>query len=121
MFGRGVLNLIIAIFKNVRFLQKSGILIKDFCKYFYGLFLSFFSVIMLDLIFLLCPRGFCAGVVRAIQTVERAIKIWGAPIYVKHEIVHNKHVVNSLKNQGAVFVEDLNLVPVGEKIIYSAH
>lgn len=72
-------------------------------------------------LFLLKPRGFCAGVVRAIQTVEKAIKIWGAPIYVKHEIVHNKHVVNSLKEQGAIFIEDLNEVPIGEKIIYSAH
>lgn len=72
-------------------------------------------------LFLLSPRGFCAGVVRAIQTVEKAIKIWGSPIYVKHEIVHNKHVVNSLKEQGAIFIEDLNEVPIGEKIIYSAH
>ena len=71
---------------------------------------------------LLCyPRGFCAGVVRAIQTVEKAIDIWGPPIYVKHEIVHNKHVVNSLKNKGAIFVEDLGKVPQGSRIIYSAH
>ncbi|NGX28152.1 MAG: 4-hydroxy-3-methylbut-2-enyl diphosphate reductase 1 [Candidatus Anoxychlamydiales bacterium] len=67
------------------------------------------------------PRGFCAGVVRAIQTVEKALKIWGSPIYVKHEIVHNKHVVNSLKEKGAIFIEDLNEVPIGEKVIYSAH
>lgn len=67
------------------------------------------------------PRGFCAGVVRAIQTVEKALKIWGLPIYVKHEIVHNKHVVNSLKEKGAIFIEDLNEVPIGEKLIYSAH
>lgn len=72
-------------------------------------------------LFLLSPRGFCAGVVRAIQIVEKAIKMWGAPVYVKHEIVHNKHVVNSLKKKGAVFIEDLNEVPIGEKIIYSAH
>jgi len=72
-------------------------------------------------LFLLNPRGFCAGVVRAIQTVEKAIKIWGSPIYIKHEIVHNKHVVNSLKQKGAIFIEDLNEVPIGEKIIYSAH
>jgi 4-hydroxy-3-methylbut-2-en-1-yl diphosphate reductase len=72
-------------------------------------------------LFLLSPRGFCAGVVRAIQTVEKAINIWGAPVYVKHEIVHNKHVVNSLKEKGAIFIEDLNEVPIGEKIIYSAH
>ncbi len=71
---------------------------------------------------LLCkPRGFCAGVERAIDTVVKALKLWGAPIYVKHEIVHNKHVVNDLKDQGAVFIEDLNDVPEGERIIYSAH
>ena len=71
---------------------------------------------------LLCrPRGFCAGVVRAIQTVEKALQIWGPPIYVKHQIVHNKHVVNSLKYKGAIFVEDLDLVPKGSRIIYSAH
>ncbi|NGX32655.1 MAG: 4-hydroxy-3-methylbut-2-enyl diphosphate reductase [Candidatus Anoxychlamydiales bacterium] len=72
-------------------------------------------------LYLLRPRGFCAGVVRAIKTVEKALDIWGAPIYVKHEIVHNKHVVNALKEKGAIFIEDLNEVPVGEKLIYSAH
>lgn len=71
---------------------------------------------------LLCnPRGFCAGVVRAIQTVEKALQIWGAPIYVKHQIVHNKHVVKKLKEKGAIFIEDLNEVPNNCKIIYSAH
>lgn len=67
------------------------------------------------------PRGFCAGVERAIETVEKALDLYGAPIYVKHEIVHNKHVVNGLKEKGVVFVEDLSDVPVGERIIYSAH
>ena len=67
------------------------------------------------------PRGFCAGVVRAIETVEKALKTWGAPIYVKHEIVHNKHVVEGLKAKGAVFIEDLNDVPIGARLIYSAH
>lgn len=67
------------------------------------------------------PRGFCAGVERAIETVEKAIKLWGAPIYVKHEIVHNKHVVDGLKAKGAVFIEDLEDVPVGARLIYSAH
>lgn len=67
------------------------------------------------------PRGFCAGVVRAIETVERALTLWGAPIYVKHEIVHNKHVVNDLKAKGAVFIEHLRDVPRGARIIYSAH
>ncbi len=67
------------------------------------------------------PRGFCAGVDRAIETVEKALKLWGAPIYVKHEIVHNKHVVNSLKEKGAIFIEDLDEVPEGARVIYSAH
>ena len=67
------------------------------------------------------PRGFCAGVDRAIETVEKALKLWGAPIYIKHEIVHNKHVVDGLKAKGAVFIEDLNDVPVGARLIYSAH
>ncbi|MFI0434696.1 MAG: 4-hydroxy-3-methylbut-2-enyl diphosphate reductase [Parachlamydiaceae bacterium] len=67
------------------------------------------------------PRGFCAGVDRAIYTVEEALKLWGAPIYVKHEIVHNRHVVQRLKDKGAVFIEDLEDVPVGARLIYSAH
>ena len=59
-----------------------------------------------DLKIVLCsPRGFCAGVVRAIDTVERALTIYGAPVYVRHEIVHNKYVVDSLKTKGAIFVE----------------
>ena len=67
------------------------------------------------------PRGFCAGVVRAIDTVEKALKLWGSPIYVKHEIVHNKHVVKDLENKGAIFIEDLDEVPEGSRVIYSAH
>jgi 4-hydroxy-3-methylbut-2-en-1-yl diphosphate reductase len=67
------------------------------------------------------PRGFCAGVVRAIETVEKALEIWGPPIYVKHEIVHNRHVVDKLRQKGAIFIEDLQRVPRGERIIYSAH
>lgn len=67
------------------------------------------------------PRGFCAGVERAIDTVERALEIWGAPIYVKHEIVHNKYVVDGLRAKGAIFIEDLVDVPVGSRLIYSAH
>lgn len=67
------------------------------------------------------PRGFCAGVERAIETVEKALQLWGAPIYVKHEIVHNKHVVDGLKAKGAVFIEDVNEVPCGARLIYSAH
>jgi 4-hydroxy-3-methylbut-2-enyl diphosphate reductase len=67
------------------------------------------------------PRGFCAGVERAIDTVKKALELWGAPIYVKHEIVHNKHVVNDLKSKGAIFIEDLDQVPRGARLIYSAH
>lgn len=67
------------------------------------------------------PRGFCAGVVRAIDTVEKALSHWGAPIYVKHEIVHNRHVVDGLKAKGAVFIEALSDVPEGARVIYSAH
>lgn len=67
------------------------------------------------------PRGFCAGVVRAIETVEKALQIWGAPIYVKHQIVHNRHVVEDLEKKGAIFIEDLSEVPEGSRIIYSAH
>ncbi len=67
------------------------------------------------------PRGFCAGVERAIETVEKALKIWGAPIYVKHEIVHNKYVVDDLRAKGAIFIEDIDDVPLGARLIYSAH
>jgi len=67
------------------------------------------------------PRGFCAGVVRAIKIVERALKIHGIPVYVLHEIVHNRHVVEDLKNQGALFVETLDDVPAGAVTIFSAH
>lgn len=67
------------------------------------------------------PRGFCAGVDRAIEIVERAIQLHGAPIYVRHEVVHNRFVVEDLKNKGAVFVEELDEVPDGETVIFSAH
>ena len=67
------------------------------------------------------PRGFCAGVERAIETVERALELHGAPIYVRHEIVHNKYVVDDLKAKGAVFVEELDEVPTGATVIFSAH
>jgi len=67
------------------------------------------------------PRGFCAGVVRAIEIVERALERYGAPVYVRHEIVHNRHVVESLKAKGALFVEDLSEVPTGAVTIFSAH
>jgi 4-hydroxy-3-methylbut-2-en-1-yl diphosphate reductase len=67
------------------------------------------------------PRGFCAGVDRAIDIVERALKLFGAPIYVRHEVVHNRHVVDRLRKLGAVFVEELDEVPDGATVIFSAH
>jgi len=67
------------------------------------------------------PRGFCAGVVRAIEIVERALAKYGAPVYVRHEIVHNRYVVERLKKMGAHFVEDLSEVPPGARTIFSAH
>jgi 4-hydroxy-3-methylbut-2-en-1-yl diphosphate reductase len=76
-----------------------------------------------DLRILLCaPRGFCAGVVRAIDAVERALAVHGAPVYVRHEIVHNKYVVESLRRKGAVFVRELDEIPdTGAPVIFSAH
>ena len=67
------------------------------------------------------PRGFCAGVERAIGIVERALAIHGAPTYVRHEVVHNKFVVDDLRRKGAIFVEDLSEVPAGATLIFSAH
>ena len=67
------------------------------------------------------PRGFCAGVDRAIEIVERAIQKFGAPIYVRHEIVHNTYVVNDLKSKGAIFIEELSDVPPGATLVFSAH
>jgi 4-hydroxy-3-methylbut-2-en-1-yl diphosphate reductase len=72
-------------------------------------------------ILLASPRGFCAGVDRAIDIVERAIELFGAPIYVRHEVVHNRHVVQRLRDLGAVFVEELTEVPEGATVIFSAH
>ena len=75
-----------------------------------------------DLKIMLCsPRGFCAGVVRAIDTVERALAIYGAPVYVRHEIVHNRYVVEGLEKRGAIFVDELDQVPDGAPVIFSAH
>jgi 4-hydroxy-3-methylbut-2-enyl diphosphate reductase len=72
-------------------------------------------------VFLANPRGFCAGVDRAIDIVERAIELFGAPIYVRHEIVHNRHVVDRLRGLGAIFVEELSEVPANGTVIFSAH
>ena len=67
------------------------------------------------------PRGFCAGVVRAIDIVERALETYGPPVYVRHEIVHNRHVVDSLREKGVVFVKEVNEIPVGAVAVFSAH
>ena len=67
------------------------------------------------------PRGFCAGVERAIEIVERALKIYGPPVYFRHEIVHNKRVVNNLSSKGAIFVKELDQIPVGAVTVFSAH
>lgn len=75
----------------------------------------------IDEVLLAEPRGFCAGVDRAIEIVERALRKFGAPIYVRHEIVHNTYVVNDLKAKGAIFIEDLAEVPPGSTLVFSAH
>ena len=67
------------------------------------------------------PRGFCAGVDRAIEIVNRALEVFGPPIYVRHEVVHNKFVVEDLRNRGAVFVEEIDQVPDDVIVIFSAH
>lgn len=67
------------------------------------------------------PRGFCAGVIRAIDVVERALELYGPPVYVRHEIVHNRHVVDRLRNLGAVFVDELDEIPPGAPTVFSAH
>ena len=72
-------------------------------------------------LYLAAPRGFCAGVDRAIKIVEMALKKWGAPVFVRHEIVHNKFVVDSLRAQGAIFVQELDECPDDRPVIFSAH
>src|SRR5271154_1355155 len=72
-------------------------------------------------IILLTPRGFCAGVVRAVDVVKIALDLYGAPIYVRKEIVHNRHVVDELRQAGAIFIEELEEVPLGARVIFSAH
>src|SRR3954467_13112389 len=68
---------------------------------------------------LAAPRGYCAGVDRAVQTVERALELYGPPVYVRKEIVHNKHVVEQLRERGAIFVEEETEVPEGETVVFS--
>src|SRR5579863_1030430 len=72
-------------------------------------------------VYLLKPRGFCAGVVRAIDVVKIALDLYGRPVYVRKEIVHNKHVVDELREAGAIFVEEVDEVPAGARAIFSAH
>ena len=72
-------------------------------------------------LFLAAPRGYCAGVDRAVQTVERALELYGPPVYVRKEIVHNKHVVEQLRERGAIFVDQETEVPEGETVVFSAH
>src|ERR671922_801911 len=72
-------------------------------------------------VLLAAPRGYCAGVDRAVQTVEHALDLYGPPIYVRKEIVHNKHVVQELEKRGAIFVEEETEVPEGETVVFSAH
>ena len=72
-------------------------------------------------VLLAAPRGYCAGVDRAVITVEKALDLYGAPVYVRKQIVHNKHVVANLESRGAIFVEELDEVPAGETVVFSAH
>ena len=72
-------------------------------------------------VLLAAPRGYCAGVDRAVITVEKALDLYGAPVYVRKQIVHNKHVVANLESRGAVFVEELSEVPAGATVVFSAH
>src|ERR1041385_4009527 len=72
-------------------------------------------------VLLAAPRGYCAGVDRAVQTVERALDLYGSPVYVRKEIVHNKHVVEELAKRGAIFVDEETEVPEGEMVVFSAH
>jgi 4-hydroxy-3-methylbut-2-enyl diphosphate reductase len=76
---------------------------------------------MVQRLLLAAPRGYCAGVDRAVQTVERALELYGPPVYVRKEIVHNKHVVEQLRERGAIFVEEESQVPEGETVVFSAH
>jgi 4-hydroxy-3-methylbut-2-enyl diphosphate reductase len=77
--------------------------------------------ISIEKLILAHPRGFCAGVVRAIDVVERALEVCGGKVYVRHEIIHNRHVVEGLRKKGAIFVEDLSEVPSGSWVVFSAH
>lgn len=82
---------------------------------------SYWIIVTIENVLLISPRGFCAGVDRAINTVEEAIKVFGTPLYVKHEIVHNKVVCDALRAKGAVFVEEVSEIPEGSVCVFSAH
>src|ERR1700736_5425982 len=72
-------------------------------------------------VFLASPRGYCAGVERAVETVERALQLYGTPVYVRKQIVHNSHVVRELEERGAVFVDSVDEIPEGSTVVFSAH
>ena len=72
-------------------------------------------------VLLAAPRGYCAGVDRAVVTVQKALEVYGAPVYVRKQIVHNKYVVESLEKRGAIFVEEVHEVPEGATVVFSAH
>src|SRR5216683_773715 len=76
---------------------------------------------MVEKVLLASPRGYCAGVERAVETVERALELYGTPVYVRKQIVHNLHVVRELEERGAIFVEEETEVPVGSTVVFSAH
>src|SRR5256886_13811339 len=79
------------------------------------------ATLAIDKLLLAAPRGYCAGVDPAVQTVERALELYGAPVYVRKEIVHNKHVVQELRERGAIFVESETEIPEGATVVFSAH
>jgi 4-hydroxy-3-methylbut-2-en-1-yl diphosphate reductase len=79
------------------------------------------ATLAIEKLLLAAPRGYCAGVDRAVQTVERALELYGAPVYVRKEIVHNKHVVEQLRDRGAIFVDQETEVPEGSTVVFSAH
>src|SRR6059058_4959548 len=76
---------------------------------------------MVKKVLLASPRGYCAGVERAVETVEKALDLYGPPVYVRKQIVHNKHIVHTLESRGAIFVEELDEVPEGATVVFSAH
>src|SRR6476661_7604766 len=76
---------------------------------------------MVEKVLLASPRGYCAGVERAVETVERSLELYGAPVYVRKQIVHNIHVVRDLERKGAIFVDSEDEVPEGETVVFSAH